>query len=185
MSALNPGSGTNYVTLNGDWTRTGSSQRPWVGQRTSSTNLYHSGWAMNYEARDSSNTEDQSQVFFLVNQAYEVGTSVGTFSRIQMNKTGQYRVYAAVSGNGTAAGFLTISGAGVISGGLSSSQINHNSGFNPVDIVFEANKNIDITTSGYGGNAFQFHIVTNCNAYSSFNSDYNGGNNYMLTTYKN
>ena len=186
-SAINPGSGTNYVTLNGDWTRTGSTvQRPWVGQRNSSTNLYHSGWSMNYQARDSSNTQYQSQLFFLSNQAYDYSGSASTFSRIQMNKTGQYRVYAGVSGNNAGVGgSLTISGAGVISGGLSSSTIGHNSGFNPVDIVFEANKNIDITTSGYAGNAFQFHIVTNCNAYTGFNSDYNGANNYMLTTYKN
>ena len=34
-SAINPGSGTDYATLNGDWTRTGSSQRPWVGQKNS------------------------------------------------------------------------------------------------------------------------------------------------------
>ena len=185
-SAINPGSGTNYVTLNGDWTRTGSTvQRPWVGQRTSSTNLYHSGWAMNYSARDSSNTQYQSQLFFLVNQAFEVNSSVSTFSRIQMNKTGQYRVNAAVSGGNSPAGSLTISGAGVISGGLSSQTINHGAGYYEFDIVFEASQNIDITTSGYGTNAFSLYITTNCNAPASYSSDYNGSNNYMLTTYQN
>ena len=63
----------------------------------------------------------------------------------------------------------------------SSSTINHAGGFYVFDIVFETSKNIDITTSGYGGNAFQLHIVTNCNAYTGFNSDYNGANNYMLS----
>ena len=53
------------------------------------------------------------------------------------------------------------------------------------DIVFEASQNIDITTSGYGTNAFSLYITTNCNAPASYSSDYNGSNNYMLTTYQN
>lgn len=183
-SAINPGSGTDYVTLNGDWTRTGSSQRPWVGQKNSGDFWYNSGWAINYSAISSINTGNESQLFFLVNQAYEAGSS-GTFSRIQMNKTGQYRVNAAVSGGNSPAGSLTISGAGVISGGLSSQTINHGAGFYEFDIVFEASKNIDITTSGYGYNAFSLYITTNCNAPADYTSSYNGANNYMLTTYKN
>ncbi len=183
-SAINPGSGTDYATLNGDWTRTGSSIRPWVGQKNSSDNLYHSGWAINYSAISSANTQNESQLFFLVNQAFEAGSS-GTFSKIQMNKTGQYRVNAAVSGGNTPSGFLTIAGAGVISGGLSSYEISHGVGYYELDIVFEANKNIEITTSGYGTNAFALYITTNCNAPASYYSDYNGGNNYMLTTYQN
>ena len=183
-SAINPGSGTNYVTLNGDWTRTGSSQRPWVGQKNSGDLWYTSGWAINYSAISSISGAYESQLFFLVNQAYEAGSS-GTFSRIQMNKTGQYRVNAAVSGGNSPHGVLTISGAGVISGAISSSQINHGAGYYEFDIVFEASQNIDITTSGYGTNAFSLYITTNCNAPASYSSDYNGSNNYMLTTYQN
>ena len=183
-SAINPGSGTNYATLNGDWTRTGSSVRPWVGQKNSSSNLYHSGWAINYSVISSSNIQNESQLFFLVNQAYDVGAS-GTFSKIQMNKTGQYRVNAAVSGGNSPAGSLTIGGAGVISGGLSSQTIAHGAGYYEFDIVFEANKNIEITTSGYGTNAFALYITTNCNAPADYSSSYYGANNYMLTTYQN
>ena len=183
-SAINPGSGTDYATLNGDWTRTGSSQRPWVGQKNSGDFWYTSGWAINYSAISSLNTENESQLFHLVNQAYEVGSS-GTFSKIQMNKTGQYRVNAAVSGGNSPAGSLTIGGAGVISGGLSSQTIAHGAGYYEFDIVFEANKNIEITTSGYGTNAFSLYITTNCNAPSDYTSGYNGANNYMLTTYQN
>tara|TARA_B100000902_G_scaffold78415_1_gene83119 strand:+ start:1204 stop:2016 length:813 start_codon:yes stop_codon:yes gene_type:complete len=184
-SAINPGSGTNYATLDGDWTRTGSpSQRPWVGQKNSSSNLYHSGWAINYSVISSSNIQNESQLFFLVNQAYDVGAS-GTFSKIQMNKTGQYRVNAAVSGGNSPAGSLTIGGAGVISGGLSSQTIAHGAGYYEFDIVFEANKNIEITTSGYGTNAFALYITTNCNAPADYSSSYYGANNYMLTTYQN
>lgn len=183
-SAINPGSGTDYATLNGDWTRTGSSQRPWVGQKNSGDLWYTSGWAINYSAISSISGAYESQLFFLVNQAYEAGSS-GTFSRIQMNKTGQYRVNAAVSGGNSPHGVLTISGAGVISGAISSSQINHGAGYYEFDIVFEASQNIDITTSGYGTNAFSLYITTNCNAPASYSSDYNGSNNYMLTTYQN
>ena len=183
-SAINPGSGTDYATLNGDWTRTGSSQRPWVGQKNSSDAWYNSGWAINYTQNSSIGLTYDTQLFYLVNQAYEAGSS-GTFSRIQMNKTGQYRVNAAVSGGNSPAGSLTISGAGVISGGLSSQTINHGAGYYEFDIVFEASKNIDITTSGYGTNAFSLIITTNCNAPASYSSDYNGSNNYMLTTYQN
>ena len=183
-SAINPGSGTDYATLDGDWTRTGSSQRPWVGQKNSGDFWYTSGWAINYSAISSLNTGNESQLFFLVNQAYEAGSS-GTFSKIQMNKTGQYRVNAAVSGGNSPAGSLTIGGTGVISGGLSSQTIAHGAGYYEFDIVFEANKNIEITTSGYGTNAFSLYITTNCNAPADYTSSYNGANNYMLTTYQN
>jgi len=183
-SAINPGSGTDYATLDGDWTRTGSSQRPWIGQKNSGDFWYNSGWAINYSAISSINSGYESQLFHLVNQAYEAGSS-GTFSRIQMNKTGQYRVNAAVSGGNSPHGVLTISGAGVISGAISSSQINHGAGYYEFDIVFEASKNIDITTSGYGYNAFSLYITTNCNAPADYTSGYNGSNNYMLTTYQN
>ena len=155
-SAINPGSGTNYATLDGDWTRTGSpSQRPWVGQKNSSSNLYHSGWAINYSVISSANIQNESQLFFLV------------------------------SGGNRPAGSLTIGGAGVISGGLSSQTIAHGAGYYEFDIVFEANKNIEITTSGYGTNAFALYITTNCNAPADYSSSYYGANNYMLTTYQN
>ena len=79
-------------------------------------------------------------------------------------------------------GSLTIGGAGVISGGLSSETISW-IGYYEFDIVFEANKNIEITTSGSGSRAltFSIYITTNCNAPQN-TSGYNGANNYMLTT---